>query len=256
MRDPAVHRKERPDAPPGFFEAEACGLRWLAEAEGQGGTRIVRVLDVGEDHIELEQLRLAPPTPATAEELGRSLAALHATGAPAFGAPPDGWEGAAWIGRQRQDNEPERSWGRFYAEQRVRPFVHAAVQVGHLESRGADELDALCDRIAAGEFDDERPPARIHGDLWSGNVLHTPGGACLIDPAAHGGHGLTDVAMLALFGTPGLETVLGSYAEAASLPAGWRELIGLHQLHPLAVHAVSHGPSYGQELLAVARRYR
>lgn len=256
MRDPAVHRKERPDAPLRFFEAEACGLRWLAQAEALGGTRIVRVLGVGEGYIELEQLRPASSTRAAAEGLGRSLAVLHAAGAAAFGAPPDGWEGAAWIGRQRQDNRPERSWGRFYAEQRVRPFVHAAVRVGHLDVRAADEMDALCDRIAAGEFDDERPPARIHGDLWSGNVLHTPEGACLIDPAAHGGHGLTDLAMLALFGAPGLETVLDSYAEVAELPARWRDLIGLHQLHPLAVHAVSHGPSYGEELVAVARRYQ
>lgn len=254
--DRATHRKERLDAPPGFFRAEACGLRWLAEGEARGGTRIVRVLDVGDDHIDLEQITVAAPTRWSAVGLGRSLAALHATGAAAFGAPPDGWEGAAWIGRQRQDNRPERSWGRFYAEQRVRPFVHAAVGVGHLDTRAADELDTLCDRIAAGEFDDDRPPARIHGDLWAGNVLHTSDGACLIDPAAHGGHGLTDLAMLSLFGAPGLATTLDSYAEAASLPADWRDLLGLHQLHPLAVHAVSHGPAYGRELLEVARRYR
>ncbi|RII86423.1 fructosamine kinase, partial [Clavibacter michiganensis subsp. insidiosus] len=37
-------RKERADAPRGFFEAEAGGLAWLAEAEPAGGARVVRVL--------------------------------------------------------------------------------------------------------------------------------------------------------------------------------------------------------------------
>ncbi len=61
---------------------------------------------------------------------------------------------------------------------------------------------------AAGAYDDDRPPARIHGDLWSGNVVFTSLAAVLIDPAAHGGHGLTDLAMLDLFGCPYLEQVL------------------------------------------------
>ena len=53
--------------------------------------------------------------------------------------------------------------------------------------------------------------------------------------------------MLALFGTQHLDRVEAAYAEAARLPAGWPERIGLHQLHPLLVHAVTHGPSYGHE---------
>jgi fructosamine-3-kinase len=61
--------------------------------------------------------------------------------------------------------------------------------------------------------------------------------------------------MLALFGAPHLEAILGGYAEAAGLEPGWRERIGLHQLHPLLVHAVTHGPSYGAQAALVARRY-
>ena len=49
--------------------------------------------------------------------------------------------------------------------------------------------------------------------------------------------------------------ILGAYAEAADLPDGWRDLIGLHQLHPLLVHAVTHGPRYGDEAGRVAQRY-
>ena len=121
---------------------------------------------------------------------------------------------------------------------------------------GARVVGAVCDRLASGAFDDDRPPARIHGDLWSGNVLFSPEGAVLIDPAAHGGHGLTDLGMLALFGCPEQDRVESAYAETAGLDRRWRTLIGLHQLHPLATHAASHGPAYAAELLATARRYR
>ncbi|GAA2476842.1 fructosamine kinase family protein [Terrabacter carboxydivorans] len=251
----AHHRKSWAAAPDGFFEVEAAGLRWLGEAQPLGGARVVEVRGVGPDHIDLERLHPARPTPEAAEALGRGLAVTHGAGAPAFGSPPPGWSGDAWIGRQTQGNDPTTSWGRFYAEQRVRPFVRRAVDRGHLDAVGARTVDRVCDRLASGDFDDHRAPARIHGDLWSGNVVFTAAGAVLIDPAAHGGHGLTDLAMLALFGCPGLDRVLAAYEEAAGLEPGCRALVGLHQLHPLAVHAASHGPAYAVQLVESARAF-
>jgi fructosamine-3-kinase len=255
-RTTPVHRKSWPGAPGGFFAAEAAGLRWLAEAEPAGGASVVAVHDVATDHIDVERVEPGRPTPEAAEALGHALARTHAAGAESFGAPPPGWSGDAWIGRQRQSNDPTPTWGLFFAEQRVRPFVRRAVDVGHLDGDGARVVDEVCDRLASGAFDDDRPPARIHGDLWSGNLLFSVDGAVLIDPAAHGGHGLTDLAMLALFGCPGRDRVEDAYAETARLDRRWRTLIGLHQLHPLATHAASHGPAYAVELVATARRYR
>ncbi|RIJ55346.1 fructosamine kinase, partial [Clavibacter phaseoli] len=55
-------RKEGPDAPRSFFEAEAAGLAWLAEAEPAGGARVVRVIDVAPGRIDLERLAPARPT--------------------------------------------------------------------------------------------------------------------------------------------------------------------------------------------------
>ena len=81
----------------------------------------------------------------------------------------------------------------------------------------------MADRLRAGDFDDDRPPARIHGDLWSGNVVFTADGVVMIDPAAHGGHGLTDLAMLHVFGVPGLDRISAAYAEEARLEPGWRD---------------------------------
>ncbi len=113
----------------------------------------------------------------------------------------------------------------------------------------------MCQRLVAGEFDDGRAPARIHGDLWSGNVIFTVDGAVMIDPAAHGGHGLTDLAMLHLFGAPELEVLTAAYVKAARLDGDWESVIGLHQLHPLLVHAVSHSASYGAAAERIAARY-
>src|SRR5438874_210546 len=47
------------------------------------------------------------------------------------------------------------------------------------------------------------PPARLHGDLWWGNVMgDEQGRPWLIDPSAYGGNREVDLAMLRLFGAP------------------------------------------------------
>lgn len=246
--------KQRADAPADFFPVEAAGLRWLSAA-GPEAARIVEVFDVGSTGITLQRLTPASPTGEAAADFGRRLAVTHDAGADAFGQGPDGWDGDGYIGQQRLLLRPTRQWGAFYAEQRLLPYARAARDRGHLDTGAADRIVRLCSRLTDGEFDDGQPPARIHGDLWAGNVIFTDDGVVLIDPAAHGGHRLTDLAMLALFGTPYLEMIFAAYAEAAGLEPDFTELIGLHQLHPLLVHAVSHGPSYGHEAGEVARRY-
>ena len=98
-----------------------------------------------------------------------------------------------------------------------------------------------------------QPPARLHGDLWSGNVLWSTDAAWVIDPAAHGGHRETDLAMLALFGCAHLDAVLAAYDEAAPLAPGWRDRVALHQLFPLLVHVVLFGRGYADQAVGAAR---
>jgi fructosamine-3-kinase len=253
----ASFHKRRSGLPPGFFACEAAGLRWLADAQGAA---VVRVLGVHEDELELERLSPAAPDRATAAEFGRSLAATHAAGAPAFGASPQGWDSDGFFGPL--DNPLPLisgrwiSWGECHADARLNQLRDLLEARGLLTPGLGRGLAALGDRLRAGDFDDDSPPARLHGDLWSGNVMWTSTGAVLIDPAAHGGHALTDLAMLALFGLPHLATVLGSYTEVADLPDGWHDLIGLHQIYPVGMHAVLFGGGYLDQLDDLLRRYR
>jgi fructosamine-3-kinase len=247
-------RKASPQTDPDFFAVEAAGLRWLAAA-GPDAAQVVGVVEVSAAQIVLQRLQSVRPTPAAAEAFGRALWNTHTAGAAAFGQPPDGWTGDGYIGQQRMTMTPAPTWGRFFAEQRVLPYAHQARDRGNLSAAGAAAVDRVSNRLVAGEFDDDARPARIHGDLWAGNLIFTADGVVLIDPAAHGGHGLTDLAMLHLFGAPHLESITAAYAEAAELESGWLELIALHQLHPLLVHAVGHSASYGAEAARIAARY-
>jgi len=246
-----VWTKRRTTAPAHLFAAETAGLSWLRVP---GGVDIVEVIETAGDAITLARVHEAAPTRAAAEAFGAALAVTHDAGAPAFGAAPDGYTGPCFIADLPMPTEPETDWGTFYAEQRVMHYARLAES--ELGPPGRRVVDALCERLSAGVFNDNAPPARLHGDLWAGNVLYAATGAVLIDPSAHGGHRVTDLAMLSLFGAPHLGVVLDAYERASNyLPDGWRDLIGLHQVYPLLVHTVLFGGGYAAGAVSAARRY-
>ena len=147
------------------------------------------------------------------------------------------------------------AWPDWYAARRVLPYLRRAVDGGVLSAADAAAVEAVLARIAelAGPAE---PPSRIHGDLWSGNVLWSGGRGWLIDPAAHGGHRETDLAMLALFGAPYLDRILDAYQEVSPLAPGWQQRVPLHQLHPLLVHVCLFGGAYRDATLDAARALR
>ncbi|MEU5394021.1 fructosamine kinase family protein [Streptomyces tibetensis] len=249
LADGRVVVVKRSDAP-GAARAEAAGLRWLAAA---GSVRVPVVHGHEDGWLVIDRVPQGRPDPVAAVRFGRDLAALHAAGAPAFGAAPPGGPVDAYIGLAPMRNEPGGDWPRWYAGQRVLPYLRRAVDQGTLSSREAAVVERLCERLPelAGPAE---PPARLHGDLWSGNVLWAADGQVrLIDPAAHGGHRETDLAMLRLFGCPHLERVLDGYQEVAPLADGWAGRVGVHQLFPLLVHAVLFGRGYAEQALTAAR---
>ncbi|MBB5916981.1 fructosamine-3-kinase [Nocardia transvalensis] len=226
-----------------MLHAEAAGLRWLGEGLDNG---LVPPVLAGDDTtLVLPWLESAAPGAAAAEAFGRDLARLHARAPEAFGAP---WPG--FIATVPQDNTPTTGeWGPWYAERRLAPLLSAAAPA--LGERGVRLVERVMADIGALAGDPE-PPSRIHGDLWSGNLVWTADGVRLIDPAAHGGHRETDLAMLALFGAPHLDRIRAAYHEAVPLPRGWRDRIPLHQLYPLLVHVVLFGSSYREMTIDAA----
>lgn len=246
--------KERPDAPTDFFRCEAAGLQWLESADG---APCVDVLDAGEDHLVLDRLTETAPSRESALEFGAGLARTHDAGAPAFGSPPTGWTGPGYFGPMSDplpmDYAHEPAWGAFYAGARLQPLLELPRAAHAFSAQTRRIIEAVNDRLHTGELDDGDTPARIHGDLWSGNVMWTGHGATLIDPAAHGGHRETDLAFLTLFGCPYLDSILEGYGQAHELRTGWRERVPLHQLYPLMVHAILFGGSYAASADAAAR---
>jgi fructosamine-3-kinase len=206
------------------------------------------------DHrsLTLERLTPAAPNRAAAHRFGARLARTHDAGADGFGAPPAGWDGPGYFGPLHRPlpmaYSRERSWGEFYADHRLVPMAERA----ELDGATRDAVDAVVDRCRAGDFDDDDVPCRLHGDLWSGNVVWTRDGVVLIDPAAHGGHRETDLAMLALFGCPHLDAVIEGYQTQRRLRAGWHDRVGLHQLFPLLAHVVLFGSGYLGQTRAAA----
>lgn len=249
----------RPDA--ALFEA--AGLRWLAEAEG--GVRTAQVLHAGPGRLDLERIDSVRATPEAARRFGATLALTHAAGAPGYGYVPG--EHPLFMGRlalTAPDPAPER-WGEFYATERVLPYLRRAVEQGRLGGAGLRTIEAVVARLLDGDLEHPQPAligdavARLHGDLWNGNVLWAHDGdaveAVLIDPTAHGGHAETDLAMLALFGAPHLAEIVAAYEESSPLAPGWRDRIDLHQLNPLLVHTVLFGGSYAGAAVAAAAPY-
>ncbi len=143
-------------------------------------------------------------------------------------------------------------WASWYASKRLLPYLRRAADTGTLDAADTAVVEEVVSRISALAGPPE-PPSRLHGDCWSGNVLWSGGRGWLIDPAAQGGHRETDLAMLALFGAPYLDRILGAYTDVAPLAPGWRDRVPLHQLHPLLVHACLFGAAYRQPVLDAAR---
>jgi fructosamine-3-kinase len=226
---------------PGLYRCEAEGLEWLKAAKV---LRVPEVLsfseadELGPACLVLERVKHGRRDRQYDERLGAGLAALHRTGAERWGFVHNNY-----LAILPQNNLKTETWAEFYATRRIEPQLARAVDAGHISQPLRQRIEKALTRIAALVGPDEAP-ARLHGDLWAGNVLCDEHGApVLIDPAVYGGHREVDLAMMRLFGGFS-ERVFAAYAEVYPLSDGTKERVPLYQLYPLLVHVNLFGAPY------------
>ncbi|MEE9392713.1 MAG: fructosamine kinase family protein [Planctomycetota bacterium] len=236
-----VFAKTMLGADPTLFSAEAAGLEWLRTSTSLTIPEVLAVSspkDSEPPFLVLEWLEAGTKSKHYGERLGRGLAELHRASLPEFGLNRDNF-----LGPLRQENTALTTWAEFYSERRLQLLWKRAQKLG-LTTSGFDRgMEALIANLAAAMGPPE-PPSRLHGDLWSGNVMTTSTGRpALIDPAVYGGHREIDLAMLKLFGFAHPEA-FSAYEESFPLAEGADQRIPLYQLYPLLAHLNLFGGGY------------
>jgi fructosamine-3-kinase len=214
-------RKEGVGLPAGLYAVEA---RSLAALRVPGAPAVPRVLGVGPDWLELEDLGPQVPCdalPHPAEDpwwdgYGRALAHLHGCTYSRCG----WWEDTYW-GTMRMDNRWNADGAAFYAEQRFRWFLRRPAIQRLVPEAQRRQVDRLAERIGA--IVPPQPACLNHGDLWAGNRAVTRDGRpAMIDPCVHAGWASCDLHnCLQYGGFP--ERFFAAYRECRWLPADWRD---------------------------------
>ncbi|MBB3191477.1 fructosamine kinase family protein [Halomonas cerina] len=218
---------------PERLAGEADGLRALRAAGS--GLMVPEVLGEGDGFLVMEALETKPRQQADEAALGEGLRRLHAVTGDAHG-----WSRDNACGRTPQPNATLADGRIFQRERRLRPLADACQARGLLDTRLRRRVEAIAEGLEA--WLPDVPACLVHGDLWSGNVLFTPHGPAIIDPAVYRHYPEVDLAMLTLFGAPG-EAFFDAYWDGDA-PADWPRRETLFQLYPLLNHLLLFGGGY------------
>lgn len=250
------------DSLPGMFSCEAAGLNLLAATKTVRVPAVLAVAEANGDqpaYILLEWLE-GPPG-ADPARLGEQLAELHRcsqmplpdkTGAippAAYGLDHDNY-----LGVVRQYNGWYSDWATFYAEKRLIPQMELAIKNGLLPPERRRRIERVIQRLPELLGKTDRVPSLIHGDLWGGNVIPSPDGLALIDPAVSFSDREAEIAYMDLF--QGFsQRLYEAYFHAWPLDPGYSDRRDLLNLYHLINHLNHFGEMYGPQVDAVLRRY-
>jgi fructosamine-3-kinase len=182
------------------------------------------------------------------EALGHGLATLHRRCRDDFG-----FDVPSYCGTTRQDNTRSASWPDFYARMRVLPLLRSLERERGVSVSEVRVFERVVERLPS-LLAPEPAASLIHGDLWSGNVMATPAGPALVDPACAYADREMEFGITTLFGGFS-QRFFAAYQEAWPLAPGWRDRNPLYQLYHLLNHALLFGGGYGSQALAIARRF-
>jgi len=238
-------------APPDMFRKEAAGLDEMRMSESTLIIPKVIWCNDTEDLPGILMMEYLEPTSSANgfdENLGRGIALLHRKTASTFG-----FHHSNYCGSTVQDNTWTASWSEFFAERRIWALVQQLKIKRQLSSIELHTYEKLVDKIPE-LLSHPTVPSLIHGDLWSGNYMHTLHGTALIDPACYYADREMELGMMKLFGGFSSE-VWNAYQQEFPLPEGWQERNRLYQLYHVLNHYLLFGVSYKQHALEIAEEY-
>lgn len=273
-----------------FLDLEYAGLKWLSPAMESGGAVVCQPVGISPGKMKLIKISETGTNAVAAHEFGRALALTHAQGAPGFGCAPSGYSGRLVLGRFFQKLQPANSdekikFSPWFATERLACFLPKISENYSEIGEKIKIIEKVIKRVNDNEFGDKQPSliktvaARIHGDLWNGNLLwakrETLEWICpqaglgpsmsslnpsqitgvLIDPMSQGGHGESDLAQLGVFGQSFLTNIYQGYNEVSALSPGWQERRFIFELHMFLLHAALFGGSYLNQAFAIAKKF-
>jgi fructosamine-3-kinase len=230
------------------LEREAYMLRYLRE---KSELPVPKVYQGSETLILMEFVegssRFSEKAERHAAEL---LAALHGITVDAYGHERD-----TLIGSLDQPNPPADDWVEFFREQRLLYLARVAHEAGRLPARDLSRVERLAERLED-LIGEPNPPALIHGDVWSANVLAKGDRiTAFLDPALYYADPEIELAFISLFNSFG-NAFLERYAEIRSIDRRFFETRrDLYNLYPLLVHVYFFGGGYLDSVRSMLSRF-
>jgi fructosamine-3-kinase len=219
------------------LEREAYMLRYLREKSDL----LVPEVYHGSEKLLLMQFiegssRFTEGSERHAAEL---LAGLHDITADSYGHERD-----TLIGALDQPNPPTKSWAEFFRDRRLLYIALVAHEAGRLPVEDLLRVERLSEKLDE-LIDDPTPPALIHGDVWSANVLARGDRiTAFLDPAIYYADPEIELAFISLFDSFG-RPFFDRYQEIRPIRDGFFEgRRDLYNLYPLLVHTYYFGAGY------------
>lgn len=232
-----------------MFKTEANGLDLLREKSAFAIPQVISLHNEGSKvFLLMDFIDSSSRSNNYWQDLGANLAELHRQTNSTFGLIENNF-----IGSLPQQNDFTEDWSSFFIDRRILPMVKMAVNNGLVTNTFVANIELVLSKIV--ELMPKEPPALVHGDLWSGNLMvDSKGQPCLIDPAVYYGHREMDLAFSHLFGGFA-HRFYETYQEVYPLEPDFDSRIDLYNIYPLLVHLNLFGRSYLGQIENILARF-